>query len=107
LRAVGLIRVPEETNQVNTRIFYEIALERREEILDALNQEFGLKPTYVENYITMRGEEESGIETVRLSLEGAIIKILVVLESPFLLEKFNNIIGKPTKIKGKMLQSEK
>jgi translation initiation factor 2 alpha subunit (eIF-2alpha) len=97
-----LIRVPEETNQVNTRIFYEITSERLEEILDALDQELGLKPTYVENYITMRGQEESGIETVRLSLEGAIIKVLVVLESPVLLEKFNSIFGEPTKVKGKL-----
>lgn len=87
---------------MNTRIFYEIESGRREEILDALNQEFGLRPTYVEDYITMRGQEESGIETVRMSLESKIIKILVVLENPSLLEKFNSIIGEPIKVKGKM-----
>jgi hypothetical protein len=97
-----LIRVPEETNQVNTRVSYEITSDRRKEVLDSLNQKFGLLPTYVEDYITMRGKEESGIETVRMSLEGAIIKILVVLENPALLERFNRIIGEPTKIKGKI-----
>jgi hypothetical protein len=87
---------------VNTRVFYEIEARKRIEVLNSLEQEFGLRPTYVEDYITMRGQEESGIETVRMSLEGDDIKILVVLENPNLIEGFNRIFGEPIKVKGKL-----
>jgi DNA-binding transcriptional MerR regulator len=85
----------------NIRIFYEADPQRREEILELLDNEFSLKPTYVEAYITMRGTEDSDIETVRMSLESDVIKIMVVLHSDNLLEKFNEILGTPTRIKGR------
>jgi len=85
----------------NIKAFYKVAENKREDILNALDEHFGLKGTYIENYISMRGKEESGIETVRLSIEGEIIKIMVVLENDTLLDKFNSILGEPDKIKGR------
>jgi len=85
----------------NIKAFYNVEENRREDILKALDDNFGLKGTYIENYISMRGKEESGIETVRLSIEGEIIKIMVVLEDDALLDKFNAILGEPRKIKGR------
>jgi hypothetical protein len=84
----------------NIKAFYNVEENKREDILKALDDNFGLKGTYIENYISMRGKEESGIETVRLSIEGEIIKIMVVLENDTLLDKFNAILGEPRKIKG-------
>jgi len=83
------------------KAFYNINQDKKEEILKALGENFGLKGTSIEDYISMRGEEESGIETVRLSLEDEIIKIMVVLEDDSLLEKFNAILGEPSRIKGR------
>ena len=60
-----------------------------------------MKGTSIEDYISMRGEEESGIETVRLSIEEETIKVMVVLDDDSLLEKFNSILGEPSKIKGR------
>jgi translation initiation factor 2 alpha subunit (eIF-2alpha) len=85
----------------NIKAFYTIEENMKKDILNALDENFGLKGTYIENYISMRGKEESGIETVRLSIEGEVIKIMVVLEDDTLLEKFNAILGEPTKIKGR------
>ncbi|TFG32954.1 hypothetical protein EU528_02005 [Candidatus Thorarchaeota archaeon] len=85
----------------NIKAFYNVDENLREDILKALDENFGLKGTYIENYISMRGKEESGIETVRLSIEGETIKIMVVLENDTLLDKFNAILGEPTKIKGR------
>ncbi len=85
----------------NIKAFYNVEENKREDILKALDDNFGLKGTYIENYISMRGKEESGIETVRLSIEGEIIKIMVVLENDTLLDKFNAILGEPRKIKGR------
>jgi hypothetical protein len=85
----------------NIKAFYNIDSSKREDILKALDENFGLKGTYIENYISIRGKEESGIETVRLSIEGEIIKIMVVLEDDTLLDKFNAILGEPRKIKGR------
>ncbi|TFH00885.1 MAG: hypothetical protein E4H14_19200 [Candidatus Thorarchaeota archaeon] len=84
----------------NIKAFYNIEENKKEDILKALDDSFGLKGTYIENYISMRGKEESGIETVRLSIEGDMIKIMVVLEDNSLLEKFNAILGQPWKVKG-------
>ena len=85
----------------NIKAFYTVEENRREDILKALDDNFGLKGTYIENYISMRGKEESGIETVRLSIEGEIIKIMVVLEDDTLLDRFNSILGEPTNVKGR------
>ena len=85
----------------NIKAFYNVAENMREDILKALDENFGLKGTYIENYISMRGKEGSGIETVRLSIEGELIKIMVVLEDDTLLDKFNAILGEPRKIKGR------
>jgi len=83
------------------KAFYSIEQGQKEDILKALDENFGLKGTYIEDYISMRGKEESGIETVRLSLEDEVIKIMVVLEDDSLLEKFNVILGEPSRIKGR------
>ncbi len=83
------------------KAFYKIEQDQRENVLKALDENFGLKGTSIEDYISMRGKEESGIETVRLSLEDEIIKIMVVLEDDSLLEKFNAILGEPSRIKGR------
>ncbi len=90
----------------NIKAFYTIEQEKREEILEAMDESFGLKPTYVEDYISMRGKEESGIETVRLSMEDEEIKIMVVLENDMLIEKFNTILGEPIRIKGQRRSSD-
>ena len=82
------------------KAFYEVSLEKHEELIEALENHFSLKPTYSENYISMRGNKDSGIETVRMSLEKDAIKILVVLYDRELLDKFNNILGTPSKVKG-------
>ncbi len=86
----------------NMKAFYETDLEKRDEILEAFERTFSLKPTFIEDYISMRGGESSGIETVRMSLEKDIIKVLVVLYDQSLLEKFNSILGNPTKVKGRL-----
>ena len=83
----------EESHMANIKAFYNIEKDRREDILKALDENFGLKGTYIEDYITMRGKEESGIETIRLSLEDEVIKVMVVLEDDSLLEKFNAIFS--------------
>jgi len=85
----------------NIKIFYEVDPKRRDEILRLLDNEFSLKPTYVEDYITMRGREDSEIETVRMSLESNVVKIMVILQSDNLLDRFNEILGTPIKIKGR------
>ncbi len=83
------------------RAFYTIPYSQREDILDALEKNFGLKRTINEDYISMRGRQETGIEAVRLSLEEGVIKVLVALEDDSLLEKFNLILGEPRKIKSR------
>ena len=89
----------------NIKVFYEINPQKRDEILKLLEDEFSLKPTYVEDYITMRGIEESEIETVRMSLESDAIKVMVVLQNDTLLDKFNEILGTPIRIKGRRLKT--
>jgi hypothetical protein len=83
------------------KAFYEVNPDQRDEILNKLDEVFGLRPTYIEDYISMRGKEESGIETVRLSLEKDVIKVMAVLLDESLLVQFNNILGIPTKVKGR------
>ncbi len=85
----------------STKVFYEVIPDRREEILEKMENMFGLRPSYNEDYIHMRGDEESGIESVGMSLEKEVIKVMVVLEDDSLLEKFNAILGEPTRIKGR------
>jgi len=55
----------EDCNMANIKAFYNIEKDQREDILKALDENFGLKGTYIEDYITMRGKEESGIEAVK------------------------------------------
>ncbi|MDH4214418.1 MAG: hypothetical protein OEV85_10885 [Candidatus Thorarchaeota archaeon] len=86
----------------NMKAFYEIHLDKRDEILEAIEKAFSLKPTFIDDYISMRGGEGSGIETVRMSLEKDVIKVLVVLYNQSLLEKFNSILGNPTKVRGRL-----
>jgi len=85
----------------NIKAFYIIEPNQREKVLRALDENFGLVGTFIEDYISMRGKEESGIETVRLSLENNVIKVMVVLENDSLLEEFNMILGEPSRIKGR------
>ncbi len=85
----------------NIKAFYEVQESKKEYILKALDEEFGLKGTTVEDYISMRGSEEGGIETVRLSIEGDVIKIMVVFEDDSLLDRFTTLLGEPKKIKGR------
>ncbi|MFW9965164.1 MAG: hypothetical protein ACFFCX_16450 [Candidatus Sifarchaeia archaeon] len=84
----------------STKAFYEVDSNKQDEIIRKLNEIYGLEPTFIETYISMRGKEESGIETVRLSLEKDMIKVMVVLLDESLLEGFNAILGIPTKLKG-------
>ena len=84
----------------NIKAFYTIEPNQREDILKAMDESFGLKGTHIEDYISMRGKEESGIEAVRFSLEDEVIKVMVVLEDDSLLKKFNSILGEPKRIKG-------
>jgi len=88
-------------HMASIKAFYNIEQNQRDDILKALDDIFGLKGTHIEDYISMRGEEESGIETVRLSIEDKVIKVMVVVEDDSLLEKFNSILGEPTRIKGR------
>ncbi|MFX1482643.1 MAG: hypothetical protein ACFFCP_05570 [Promethearchaeota archaeon] len=85
------------------RASYWISLNKQEEILNALEESFGLRGTIDEDYISMRGRRESGIEAVRLSIEKDVIKVLVVIEDASLLESFNSILGEPKKVKGRIL----
>jgi hypothetical protein len=83
------------------KVFYTIESSHLQSVLDGIDAAFGLKPSYDENYVSMRGSEDSGIETVRMSLEGNIVKIMVVLCDDSFIEGFSRIIGTPTKIKGR------
>ena len=83
------------------KAFYNVPSEQREDILNALDEKFGLRGTLDEDYISMRGEEETGIEAVRLSLEEGVIKVMVALEDDSLLDEFNSIFGEPRKVKGR------
>ena len=83
------------------KAFYDISPKNRENILNALEENFGLKGSFDEDYISLRGKEETGIEAVRFSIEEGVIRVLVALEDESLLEKFNSILGEPKKIKGR------
>ena len=83
------------------KAFYNIKKYQKEDVLRALDEKFGLKGTTIEDYISIRGKEKSGIESIRLSLEDEIIKVMVVLEDDSLLEKFKAILGEPSRIKGR------
>jgi len=82
------------------KIFYDITTDRKSEILDKLKADFGLNGTQDEDYISIRGGEGSGIETVRLRIEKERISVMVVLTEKSLVERFNSILGQPKKIKG-------
>ena len=83
------------------KAYYEVSPNQQDMILAKLDESFSLKPTYIEDYISMRGKEESGIETVRFSVEKDVIKVMVVLLDESLLDQFNSILGTPTKVKGR------
>ena len=83
-----------------TKAFYEFKPDQREEILKKLNTAFGLGYSYNEDFIHMR-DEEKGIESIGISLEKEAIKVMVVLTDDSLLEKFNSVLGEPTRIKSR------
>jgi hypothetical protein len=83
-----------------TKAYYEFKLNQREEILKKLEDAFGLGYSVNEDYIHLR-DEENGIESIGLSLEKEIIKVRVVITEDSLLEKFNSVLGEPTKIKSR------
>ncbi len=78
---------------------YVIASRKRDEIVNAIQAKFGRAPNYIESSILMYGEEDSGLEVVKLSLEGEEIKVLVTITNEELLQFFNNLLGNPIKIK--------
>ncbi|MFW9966540.1 MAG: hypothetical protein ACFFEA_05245 [Candidatus Thorarchaeota archaeon] len=67
--------------------------------MEAVQAKFGRAPNYIESSILMYGEEESGLEVVKLSLEGEEIKVLVTVTDAELLQFFNSLLGNPIKIK--------
>jgi hypothetical protein len=78
---------------------YVIASGKRDEVVEAIQTEFGRAPNYGETSILMYGEEESGLEVVKLSLEGEEIKVLVTITNRELLPFFNDLFGEPVRIK--------
>ncbi len=83
-----------------TKAFYEFKPDQREDVLKKLENAFGLGYSYNEDYIHMR-DEENGIESVGMSLEKEVIKVMVVITDDSLLEKFNSVLGEPTKVKSR------
>ncbi len=84
------------------KAFYETEIAKQDEIIKAVQERFGSGPLYSENTIVLRGEEESGLEIVRLNIEEEKIRILVTLTDNSLLEFFNSLLGSPTKVKGRI-----
>jgi hypothetical protein len=78
---------------------YVIASERSDEVVEAVQAKFGRAPNYGETSILLYGEEESGLEVVKLSLEGEETKVLVTITDSELLQFFNDLLGEPVKIK--------
>jgi hypothetical protein len=78
---------------------YVIDSGKREEVVEAVQAKFGRAPNYGETSILMYGEEESGLEVVKLSLEGEEIKVLVTITNSELLQFFNELLGEPVRIK--------
>ena len=79
---------------------YVIASGKRDDVVEAIQAKFGRAPKYGETSILMYGEEESGLEVVKLSLEGEEIKVLVTITDRNHLQFFNEILGEPVKVKG-------
>ena len=84
------------------KIFYETEISKQDEIIRAIQDRFGSGPLYSENTIVLRGDEDSGLEIVRLNIRDQRIKILVTITDSELLEFFNSVLGKPTKVKGRL-----
>ncbi len=82
------------------KIYYDVPIDMKSKILDSLKADFNLDAMEDEDYISIRGEEGTGIEAIRLRLEREEISVLVVLTDDSLIEKFNSILGQPKKIKG-------
>jgi hypothetical protein len=78
---------------------YVIASEKRDEVVEAVQAKFGRAPNYGETSILLYGEEDSGLEVVKLSLEGEEIKVLVTITNRELLTFFNDLFGEPVRIK--------
>ena len=78
---------------------YIIASEKRDEVVEAVQVKFGRAPKYGETSILMYGEEDSGLEVVKLSIEGKEIKVLVTITDNKLLPFFNDLLGEPIRIK--------
>ncbi|MFX1272963.1 MAG: hypothetical protein ACFFAX_14845 [Promethearchaeota archaeon] len=78
---------------------YVIEAGRRDEIVESVQAKFGRAPNYGEMSILMYGEEDSGLEVVKMSLEGEKIKVLVTITNNELLPFFNDLLGEPVKIK--------
>ncbi len=78
---------------------YVIDSEKRDEVVEAVQAKFGRAPNYGETSILMYGEEDSGLEVVKLSLEGDETKVLVTITNDDLLQFFNGLLGEPVKIK--------
>ncbi|MHA2066429.1 MAG: hypothetical protein ACXABY_18815 [Candidatus Thorarchaeota archaeon] len=78
---------------------YVIPIDEKDRIVEAVQAEFGCGPNIGETSITMRGEVESGLEMVKLSLEEDHIKILVAITNRELLQFFNELLGEPIRIK--------
>jgi hypothetical protein len=68
-------------------------------VVEAVQAKFGRSPKYGEASILLYGKEESGLEVVKLSLEGEEIKVLVTITSKDLLQFFNDLLGEPVRIK--------
>ncbi|MFX1262497.1 MAG: hypothetical protein ACFFAZ_10440 [Promethearchaeota archaeon] len=79
---------------------YVIASGKRDEVIEAVQTRFGRAPNYMESSILMYGEEDSGLEVVKLSLEGEEIKVLVTITDQDLLQFFNDLLGEPIRLKG-------
>lgn len=78
---------------------YVISSGKRDEVVEAVREKFGRAPNYGETSILIYGEEDSGLEVVKLSLEGEEIKVLVTITDPNLLQFFNELLGDPVKVK--------
>ena len=95
--------IPDKLGDVEmsrTKAYYEFKPDQREEILKKLEDAFGLGYSYNEDYIHLR-DEESGIESIGMSLEKEVIKVRIVITEDSLLEKFRLVLGEPKKVKSR------
>ena len=74
--------------------------EKLSDVISTIQEELHINPVEHESSITMRGEEESGLEIIKFSIEEDEIKILVAFTEKSLLVYFEKLFGAPVKIKG-------